>query len=363
MKAGFKRFVHRAHDPTTCSQLQLTLYEDVGYPSDYSLPSSYPDGVKVLHDCADAEIDICFIHGLFGDRESTWTAHGEYFPWLQTFLPENMQKARILTYGYDAHPLRKTVAGTNRLIDHATNLLFDVTGDRSRWNASTRPLIFVAHSWGGLVCKKATLLSRNHPDPHFRGLFNHLKGIIFMGTPHRGSWMADWLQIPAYIFGLVPRYINTSLLTVLRTDDQLLESIQLEFLAMVRELREIGRRLEITCFFEGLPLGKIGKPIVSKDSATFDGYTSISIHANHTNMVKFGSADDNGFKRVLGELQRWARSEGVRSGRLEEKRCEETCHVPQTTGHHTIPELISLEDDFYGDTPIYTSPLRHHNIE
>ena len=36
-----------------------------------------------------------------------------------------------------------------------------------------------------------------------------------------------------------------------------------------------------------------------------EGYTSISIHANHRDMVKFGSAEDTGFKRLLGELVRW----------------------------------------------------------
>jgi hypothetical protein len=35
--------------------------------------SSFPDGVKVLHDCSDATVDICFVHGLTGDRESTWS--------------------------------------------------------------------------------------------------------------------------------------------------------------------------------------------------------------------------------------------------------------------------------------------------
>ncbi|OAT05042.1 hypothetical protein BDBG_16392 [Blastomyces gilchristii SLH14081] len=64
---------------------------------------------------------------------------------------------------------------------------------------------------------------------------------------------------------------------------------------MIRELRESGRRLDVTCFFEELPLPVAGK-VVSKESATLEGYNSISIHANHSDMVKFSSADDNGFK-------------------------------------------------------------------
>jgi protein SERAC1 len=75
---------------------------------------------------------------------------------------------------------------------------------------------------------------------------------------------------------------------------------------MIREQRESGRRLEVTRFFEELGLPGVGK-VVSKESATLEGYNAFSIHANHCNMVKFGSADDNGFRRLLGELMRWIR--------------------------------------------------------
>jgi hypothetical protein len=75
-------------------------------------------------------------------------------------------------------------------------------------------------------------------------------------------------------------------------------------MAMIRDLRENDRRLEVTCFFEELPLPVVGK-VVSKESATFAGYNPISIHANHRDMIKFASVEETGFKRVLGELSRW----------------------------------------------------------
>jgi len=73
---------------------------------------------------------------------------------------------------------------------------------------------------------------------------------------------------------------------------------------MIRELRERGRRLEVICFFEELPLPFAGQ-VVSKESATLESYPSVSVHANHREMVRFGSAEDTGFKRLLGELLRW----------------------------------------------------------
>ncbi|KAL2015416.1 hypothetical protein VTK56DRAFT_5511 [Thermocarpiscus australiensis] len=300
-------------------------------PSEIPPIPSFQDGVKVLRDCPDATVDICFVHGLTGDRESTWTADGQSAPWPKTILPPRLGRARILTYGYDAYIVRKRVAGSNRLIDHAANLLHDLTTDRSSSNALHRPLIFVAHSLGGLVCKKAILLSRNNPEAHLRGIFDCVKGIIFMGTPHKGSWMADWAKIPASAVGLV-KSANKSLLGILETDDQLLESIQVEFWSMVRGLREGGRGLEVTCFFEELPLPLVGK-VVSKESAALEGYASFSIHANHSDMVKFASAEESGFKRLLGELTRWR----------DEARESAACQPPSTEAQIQGP----VDSSFY----------------
>ncbi|CAH0053253.1 unnamed protein product [Clonostachys solani] len=231
---------------------------------------------------------------------STWTADGRTESWPKTLLPDKITRARILTYGYDAYVVSKSVAGSNRLIDHATNLVTDLTTERAGCGASSRPLIFVAHSLGGLVCKEAILISRNNPERRRQDIFLNLKGIIFMGTPHKGAWMADWANMPASALGLF-KSTNKSLLQILETNNQMLESIQRKFLALLREQREEGRQLEVRCFFEELPLSVVGK-VVSKESATLEGYDPISIHANHRDMVKFFSAEENGFKRLVGEL-------------------------------------------------------------
>ncbi|CAG2001638.1 unnamed protein product, partial [Fusarium graminearum] len=275
----------------------------------------FPDGVEVLVNPPDANVDLCFIHGLTGNRTSTWTGRGQPAPWPKTLLPSELPEACILTYGYDAYVVSKSVASSNRLIDHATNLLTDLTNDRRRRNASSRPIIFVAHSLGGLICKEAILLSRNNPNRARQDFFTHTKGVVFMGTPHRGSWMADWSRIPAKALGLV-KSTNKTLLEVLETNNQYLESIHVRFLSMMREQREAGRQLEVACFFEELPLSTVGK-VVSKESATFEGYDPITIHANHGDMVKFGSAEENGFKRVVGELAVWS-SETGREGVIAE---------------------------------------------
>ncbi|KAM0415785.1 hypothetical protein ACHAPT_013246 [Fusarium lateritium] len=126
---------------------------------------------------------------------------------------------------------------------------------------------------------------------------------MFMGTPHRGSLMADWGGIASSALGTV-KSANKLLWEVLETDNQYLHSVQDRFSSMVRERRGTGRGLEVACFFEELPSPRVGV-LVSRESATLEGYNAIGIHANHGGMAKFVSPDDNGFKRVLGELVRW----------------------------------------------------------
>lgn len=131
--------------------------------------------------------------------------------------------------------MQKSVASSNRLREHAENLLKDLTDDRTVHGSSSHAIIFVAHSLGGLVCEETILQSRDHPDPHLRDVFDHTKGIVFMGTPHKGTWLVDWGKIAVSAFGLV-KSTNTSLLKVLQTDDQFLESLQYKFVEMVRFL-------------------------------------------------------------------------------------------------------------------------------
>ncbi len=115
--------------------------------------------------------------------------------------------------------------------------------------------------------------------------------------------MADWARIPVSALGLV-KSTNVMLLDVLQRDNQLLESLQVDFSGMIRDREREEKSIEVTCFFEELPLGRFGK-VVSKESATFEGRDPFTIHANHSRMVKFVSQEDTGFKRLLGELARW----------------------------------------------------------
>ena len=89
-----------------------------------------------------------------GKRTKTWLADGAAQPWPQELLAKEIPEARILTYGYDAdvaHFIKR--AGQNTVREHARNLMRDLVNHR-RKDSSQMPLMFVAHSLGGLVCEQ-----------------------------------------------------------------------------------------------------------------------------------------------------------------------------------------------------------------
>ncbi|KAI1620006.1 hypothetical protein EDD37DRAFT_569847, partial [Exophiala viscosa] len=289
--------------------------------------STLPHGIKVWYDPGYADVDIVFIHGLTGDRERTWTHEAALQSWPQAILPNHLPSARILTFGYDAYIVRKGKAVTNQLMDHSLDLLNALTLCRQSPQASSRPLFFVAHSLGGLVCKDAILHSRNNADAHLRAVFDSTAAIAFLGTPHAGSDLASWARLSAKALGVF-KSTNTDLLSVLQASSEVLHRIQNDFVSMLRDLASKQRSLNITCFWESQPMPLVGK-IVDRTSATLPGYNAISIHANHRDMVRFHAAEDPGFVSVLGELRRWVgdiqsseldRTAKLRASELEEKR-------------------------------------------
>ncbi|RSL62603.1 hypothetical protein CEP54_005629 [Fusarium duplospermum] len=104
---------------------------------------------------AKVDMDICAVHGLGGNAIDTWTASDNGLMWLRDYLPslEHFSNSRIMTFGYDSD-LRdqKSVAG---LENWAELLIHCISEVRTSEEERSRPLLFVCHSLGGLVARKA----------------------------------------------------------------------------------------------------------------------------------------------------------------------------------------------------------------
>ncbi len=199
-----------------------------------------------------------------GKRTKTWLADGAAQPWPKELLSKKISEARIVTYGYNAdvvHFFRP--AGQNTVREHARNLIEDLTDLRRRTNSFERPLIFVAHSLGGLVCQqvrsaflcfqvlhassissalliltKAVVLSIHDIEAEHQ-LSDSLLGIMFLGTPHAGSDLAKFALALGYFIKLsLVKSPNTSNIAVLKKNSEVLAGVQKSFsIAIIKRER------------------------------------------------------------------------------------------------------------------------------
>lgn len=96
-------------------------------------------------------------------------------------------------------------------------------------------------------------------EEHQRCILEQTKAIAFLGTPHRGSDMANFAAIAGNIVNLVKR-TNTRLLETLEPTSEVLASITQEFHAMLRSrAQDIGARIDITCYAEELAVSRFGR--------------------------------------------------------------------------------------------------------
>ncbi|OBT58021.1 hypothetical protein VE04_02531 [Pseudogymnoascus sp. 24MN13] len=261
-------------------------------PDLYSTEGSI--GMKVVAEPGDAVVDIVFVHGLTGNRETTWTHENGVF-WPEQ-LALDIDTARIMTYGYDADVIKIWgMAGGNNLRNHGKSLAFGVS-DRRR-ECRERPIIFIAHSLGGLVCEQA-LLYCGEGEKNLEKVFRSTRGIIFMGTPHAGSDLANWGYVLAALLSTV-RNTNSAILDPLRQKSDVLTAIQQQFQQC---LRKPGVNIEIYCFFEEKAVVGVGV-IVPEYSATLSQYPNQSIAANHMDMTRFSGTKDEGYQKVLSRVQ------------------------------------------------------------
>ncbi|KAH0562121.1 hypothetical protein GP486_003181 [Trichoglossum hirsutum] len=253
--------------------------------------------MKVIADPPGAVIDIVFVHGLTGNREKAWTHRNGNF-WPRDLLPEDFPRARIMTFGYDADVVRFwTIASSNRLHDHGKSLAYSVLSQHAM--PGTRPIIFIAHSLGGLVCKEALVLSDKRDD--LRSILTNAVGIIFLGTPHGGSYLAGWgATVVKYVN--IFRGTNREILKNLQPGSSDLQRVEEDFQHM---LRRDDVSLKVYCFYEALRMNDAIGKIVETESAKLAAYDNCSINADHRNMTKFTGRADEGYGLIRGVLSRW----------------------------------------------------------
>lgn len=198
-----------------------------------------------------AGVDIVAIHGLNGHYLTTWTDEKSGVNWLADILPNVAPASRIMSFSYNS--VLQFSKSASDVFTFAHQLLEGILAERNTDEEKQRPIVFICHSLGGLVFKRAYLLADENPD--YASLLKKMRGVMFFGTPHRGSSMASWATVAARLLAAASlgTSTNTQLAKDLGPDSEKLRCISEAF-----QYRALRDKLPIVSGYETNKLAFMG---------------------------------------------------------------------------------------------------------
>jgi hypothetical protein len=144
-------------------------------------------GFTPLCDPRDAGVDIVAVTGLGGHAVGSFRSKDGMCVWLRDFAPQDVARARFITYGYDT----AVVASNNNqgVYELARTLLDGLANFRQRTQTQHRPMLFVCHSLGGIVLKATLVLASKATEAKHKKLLEVTTmayGLVFLGVPNLG---------------------------------------------------------------------------------------------------------------------------------------------------------------------------------
>ncbi|KAJ8111701.1 hypothetical protein OPT61_g5766 [Boeremia exigua] len=328
-------------------------------PDDKQSPAGGADYVQA-HACAKGDKRLCivFVHGLQGHPRKTWTkrisGHRSRPPcsnasctghkprsrlrfwksnsqvasvcsssnssltkidsrsnalpyevfWPQDLLPSDRPDVRILTWGYDTVITKGWQrANKNNLFAHARDFMYALERERPY----QRPLIFVAHSLGGIMVKEVLRRSETSTEQGIFDILSSTAAIIFMGTPHRGSpGLANLGEIVRRTASTVLRVdSNAAVLRTLGCDSPELELCRESFTAQWRRYNFRVKTIQEALPIGGVGIGRFADKVVPDTSSSLDDARehAETISANHMEMARFSGPEDVGYQKIAGEIR------------------------------------------------------------
>ena len=122
---------------------------------------------------------------------------------------------------------------------------------------SDRPIIFIGHSFGGLVIEQA-VVQGNSAGSSYEYLVKLIGGIVLLGTPHQGSKSQKWGSIVASLANLID-YGETGLMK--EVDEK-----SMKIFDLISEFKRIMISMDLAktaviCFYENLPTNYLTRVI------------------------------------------------------------------------------------------------------
>ncbi|OBT53786.1 hypothetical protein VE04_07701 [Pseudogymnoascus sp. 24MN13] len=224
------------------------------------------------------------------DKRQTSTSPSSDIFWPEEYLAPDLPQAQIWTYGYNADVIGGLFQANNQnsVSQHGRDF--------------ANPIVFVAHSLGGIITKDAL-----HKSETIR---KRTRLIVFLGTPHRGSTYAGWGEIASNLASLALQDTNKRLIQTLEVNGEVLDNIHEEFKTI---LSKCG--IKVHSFQEAKGIsgmkgldGKVVDNFSSKLDLAREQETVETIDANHMEMARCSSRDDACYRQICGVLKQFIRT-------------------------------------------------------
>jgi hypothetical protein len=201
------------------------------------------------------------------------------------------------------------VYSSDMIYQHAQSLITNLAKERTSEEVSDHPIIFVAHSLGGILVKRALELSNDLSSrwaDENRSIYIATYGIIFLGTPHTGADPAKWgTMLESMVHTLIPKKVmhsDAQLVKTLQKDNETLQNINIHFLDIYQRFRICMAHEEMETDLKGTKA-----LIVDQTSASpmLPDVVYFGIAATHSGMCKFDSKNSPGYLNVSTTLKTW----------------------------------------------------------
>lgn len=233
---------------------------------------------------------------------------------------------RIHSYGYDSDYLKGKDDCLN--VHHIGKSFLGELLTSPHLAGSRTSIVFIGHSMGGLVIKKAYILAKQ--DPTFQDLANRFKVIYFLATPHRGADSAALLK------NILRLAYDRPYVADLGRNSGAIQVINDEF-------RHFSASLELWSFYETQNM--FGTLIVDPESAVL-GYPEekqIPMTADHRSICKFETPLDPNYIILRNSLASTVGKATKAMTELDTARVQ--CQMKDIKSYLGLSDMFDFEED------------------
>ncbi len=153
------------------------------------------------------------------------------FMWFRDQLSRDLPQMRNIIYGYDT---KLVMSESFQTLDDIAIFFIVKPKTIGRSSLSAKPLVFLCHSLGGVVLKRALVFLAESGDSEIC-ILETVKQIIFFGLPSRGMKMSHLLSI-------VQGQFNQSLVELLFTGSARLKNLDSQFsgISLLNDVRLVS---------------------------------------------------------------------------------------------------------------------------